>query len=134
MNSTMTKAPTDKNCTADANCCQEEVRTYRPKADVFQNDDGWFITMDLPGADESTTDISLEKDVLTIKASSEDHTPEGFKPLYTEFSSRRFERAFRLPDDVDRSSIDATVKNGVLHVKLSKSPETRPQKVVVKGG
>ena len=128
MNATLT------TCTTNPNCREHEVRTVRPKADVFQTDDAWLITLDLPGADETTTEISIEKDVLTIKASALEMTPEGFEKVHTEFAPRQFERAFRLPDEVDRSAIDATVKNGVLHLTLPKSPETKPHQVVVKGG
>ncbi len=134
MNATLTNCSTDTKCTTDTNCCEADVRTVRPKADVFQTEDAWLITLDLPGADETTTEISVEKDVLTVKASAIDMTPEGFERVHTEFVPRKFERAFRLPDDVDRTSIDATVKNGVLHLTLPKSPETRPHQVAVKGG
>lgn len=128
MNATLT------NCTTNRNCGENEVRTVRPKADVFLTDDAWLMTLDLPGADETTTDISVEKDILTIRATPVDKTPLGFERIHSEFAPRTFERSFRLPDEVDRAAIEATVKNGILHLTLPKSPETRPHQVVVKGG
>lgn len=136
MTTTLTNPTTDKKCcTAEESSCHHvEYRTVRPKADIFQTTDSWAITLEIPGADESSTDISVEKDVLTVTATAEDLTPDGFDRAHTEFAPRKFERSFRLPDEVDRSAIEATVKNGVLHVTLPMSPETKPQQVIVKGG
>ncbi|MCA9075706.1 MAG: Hsp20/alpha crystallin family protein [Planctomycetaceae bacterium] len=136
MNTTLANCQTDTNCCTEeaSRCGQHENRAVRPKADIFQTVDGWVITLDVPGADESTTDISVEKDVLSMTATAEDLTPEGFDRAHAEFAPRKFERSFRLPDEVDRAAIEATVKNGVLQVTLPKSPETKPHQVVVKGG
>ena len=57
MNATLSNCATDTQCTTDPHCYESDIRTeqlktVRPKADVFQTDDAWLITLDLPGADE----------------------------------------------------------------------------------
>jgi len=125
---------TQTPCTPSSNCCDTEARTVRPRADVYETEEGWLLVLDLPGADETTTNIAFEKNVLTITANTDHVAPEGFEQSHTEFHARHFERSFRLPDEVDRSAIDAMVKHGVLRLSLPKSTDARPQQVIVKGG
>lgn len=132
MNTTLTK--TDSSQTTSRNVSQAPRRTTRPKADIYETAESWLLVMDLPGVDESAADISLEKHVLTIKADVDDTVPEGFDRVHTEFLPRRFERSFRVPEDIDASAIEATVKNGVLRLTLPKSKAAQPLRVTVKAG
>lgn len=117
-------------------CCETptRTRTYRPQADIYESGDGWVVTVDLPGVDESGVDLALEQGVLTIRAESKLIDPEGLDSRYTEFAARDFHRSFRIPDDVDGSRIEAEVKHGVLTLRLPKAPEAQPQKITVKAG
>ncbi|MBX3436630.1 MAG: Hsp20/alpha crystallin family protein [Planctomycetaceae bacterium] len=130
MNATLSQS----QCRPQCSTSHQKTQTARPNADIYETQDAWLLIVDLPGADEQSTDVSMEKHVLTIKASVNDVVPEGFERAHTEFRSRTYERAFRLPDQVDTSAIDATVKNGVLNLKLPKSKEAMAQQVTVKGG
>ena len=44
----------------------------------------------------------------------------------------KFERSFRLNDDVDREKIEANFKNGVLSLSLSKTEKAQPKQIEVK--
>lgn len=93
-----------------------------------------MLVLDIPGADERATDVVVERQVLTIKADVDEVIPEGFERVHTEFLPRRFERSFRLPDQIDGTAIEATVRNGVLRLTLPKSKAARPHQVQIKGG
>ncbi len=109
-------------------------QTIRPKADIYETEDAWLLALDLPGADEHGTDISVEKQVLAITADVEGTVPEGFERVHTEFLPRRYERSFRLPEEVDTTQIEAIVKNGVLRLSLPKSTAARPHHISVTAG
>src|SRR5437868_6024187 len=75
-------------------------RTYMPRADIFETQDAVVLLADVPGVDEKSLDITLEKSVLTIRGSVEQPAPEGFTATYTEYGHGDYERSFKLSDDV----------------------------------
>ena len=42
------------------------VKTFVPRVDIYENKDSLFLIADMPGVDDKTVDIELEKNVLTI--------------------------------------------------------------------
>ena len=105
----------------------------RPRVDLFESDDAWLLRAAMPGVDEHNVDVSLEKDVMTIKGKSTLEEPDGFQRQYGEFGIYEYERSFRLPDDIDRDGIDASITHGMLMVRIPKAKEALPQKITVKG-
>lgn len=125
---------------------KEEVRTpegverarnrtvYRPAVDIIETPDGVTVLAEMPGVDESETDVTLEKNVLTIRGTVQPVEPEGFSPVYAEYGVGDYERSFRLSEEIDRDGIEATVRDGVLRLHLPKVKEAMPQKIAVAAG
>ena len=111
-----------------------EWRSVRPRIDGFASDEAYVVVADMPGVDESGVEITLEKDVLTIRGEADWPAPESFDHSYVEFPRRRFERTLRLADEVDRGGIEATIRNGVLRLTLPKTPEAKPTRIAVTAG
>jgi len=110
------------------------VRCYVPKVDIFPLDDGIVILAEMPGVDENNVDITLEKDVLTIKGFVTFEEPEGYELTYGEYAVGDFQRSFTLPDEIDRNNIKASVSDGVLRLSLAKAPEAQTRKITVTAG
>lgn len=108
--------------------------TYVPRCDIYETDDGLTIVADMPGVDEKSVDVSLEKGVLALSASATDEGREGYERTYYESRSGDYERSFRLSDDFDAEKIEASLKNGVLKLHLPKAAEAKPKKIAVKTG
>ena len=106
-------------------------RTFVPRADIFETDKEIFVLADIPGANEKTVDITLEKNVLSITAFVEPTIPSGFEVAYAEYEEGDYQRSFRLSDEIDRDKIEAIVKDGVLRLNLPKSQEARVKKIAV---
>ena len=112
-----------------------ETRVYLPKVDIMTNGDAFVILADMPGVAESDIDITLDKDVLTIRGFIGDmDAPEGYEPLVQEYGVGDFERSFTLSDEVDRNAIEASLTDGVLRVTLPKAPEAQTKRIAVKAG
>lgn len=109
-------------------------RIYSPRADIHETAEAIAVVADLPGVDENSVEITLEKDVLTIKGKKEAAPPEGFKLSYGEGAAGGYERSFVLSERVDRDNIEANVENGVLRLTLPKASEAVPRKIEVKTG
>lgn len=109
-------------------------RVFLPAVDILESEDAIFVVADVPGVDESTVDVTIEKNVLTLKGKVNFAVPEGFSLVYSEFGVGDFERVFTISNEVDREGVEATVKNGVLRLKLPKSKQALTKKVTVKAG
>jgi HSP20 family molecular chaperone IbpA len=107
---------------------------FVPRADIYETDDAIVVVADMPGVDESSLDITLENNVLTINGCVEPMQPEGYSLTYAEYREGDYVRSFRLSDEIDGEGIEATLKDGVLHLNLPKVKEARTRKIEVKAG
>ncbi len=104
--------------------------TFAPAVDILETGEEVILRADLPGVSEKDLDISLEKGVLTLRASgSESAVPEGMRRLQQEYVAGDYERAFSLSDEIDQENIRASVKNGVLTLRLPKAGPAKARKI-----
>lgn len=110
-----------------------DVRCFVPRSDIYEVDDQIVIVADVPGASEDSIEVTLEKNILTINAMVDPTIPDG-SLTFVEYESGDFQRSFRLSNEIDRSKISATVKDGVLRLYLPKAGEAKTRKISVKAG
>jgi HSP20 family protein len=110
------------------------MRVYVPKVDIYSEDDGVVILVEMPGVDENELDISLEKQVLTISGYVSPDEPEGYDLAYSEYNVGDYQRSFTLPDEIDTDNIEASISKGILRLFLQKAPEAQARKITVKAG
>ena len=106
-------------------------RVFKPDVDIVERKDDTVLTADLPGVDEHSLDITLEKNVITIKGSVEQKPQAGYRLAYGEYEIGDYERVFTLSDEVDKDRIQASVKNGVLTLVLPKAAAAQTRKIAV---
>jgi len=111
-----------------------ECQCFIPRADIFETEEDIFVIVDVPGVDESSIDITLEKNVLTISAFVEPHEIEGYAPTLTEYEVGDYQRSFRLSNMIDNDKIQASVKDGVLRLQLAKAGEAKTRTISVTAG
>jgi HSP20 family protein len=107
---------------------------FVPRADIYETDDHIILVADIPGADENSTDITIEKNILTINANVDWSMPEDFGLNYGEYGIGDYQRSFTLSDEIDRENIEATVSNGILRLQLPKAGPAKTKKISVKAG
>jgi HSP20 family molecular chaperone IbpA len=105
---------------------------YTPDVDIIERKDDIIVMADMPGVDENSVDITLEKNVLTIYGKVDAEIPEQHRLWLSEYGIGDYQRTFTLSDEVDRNRIQATVKNGVLRLILPKAEEVKTRKIAVK--
>lgn len=107
-------------------------RTFAPRTDIYETKDAIVLVADLPGVDEASLEITLEKGVLTFTGKVDPGAgTEGLTPTHREYEVGDFHRAFSLPEEIDREKIEATMRDGVLRLRLPKA-KARPHKIAVK--
>lgn len=113
---------------------ETEAKAYVPPTDIYERADSLVAVVDMPGVDEKTVDIQVEKNILTISGRVEDEPLADHRPLYQEYETGRFLRQFTLSDEVDCARIEATVQDGVLRIVLPKAEAARPRRIEVRAG
>ncbi|MBP8979707.1 MAG: Hsp20/alpha crystallin family protein [Syntrophobacterales bacterium] len=109
-------------------------KVYVPKVDIYETKDAMVLIADMPGVDEQSVDITLEKNILTITGNVESETYADKTLAYAEYDTGDYQRAFTISDEVDQDRIAATVKNGVLRLKLPKAEKAKAKKIAIKAG
>jgi len=110
---------------------------WSPKLDVFENEDAYFVKVDIPGIDQQDIQLSVSNNVLTLKGRREQKSGEeegkkkGKRYQREERFYGTFHRTVPFPMPVDADNIDAKLKDGVLYVTLPKREETKPKKIRV---
>ena len=107
---------------------------YGQPAQLADNGSELELRVELPGASKENVELSVTGDSVFVRASREVEVPEGYTPHRRERSSYRFEHAWKLPVPVDSQKADAQLRDGVLTVKLPKSPNAQPKQITVKAG
>jgi HSP20 family protein len=109
-------------------------RTVSPAVDVTEDKDGFTVYCDLPGISNEELDINVAKDILTIKGEKkESHKKDKEAKTYRkETWEGKFQRTLALPASVDTDKTDATLKNGILTIRLPKREEVKPKQITVK--
>lgn len=98
-------------------------RAYAPAVDIVDAEGEIQLIADVPGVPEGAVDLNLEKNVLTMVAVPADGVIAGKKLIYSEYGIGEYRRSFALSEDIDKENISASLKNGVLRIRL---PKTKP--------
>lgn len=102
--------------------------------DVDETDREVIVRAEAPGFEAKDFDVELSGNVLHIRAEQkkEEKKDEKEKGGFTERRFARFERLVTLPEHLDRNKIEASYRNGVLEVRLPKTPEAQGKRIEVK--
>ncbi|MDR1745099.1 MAG: Hsp20/alpha crystallin family protein [Planctomycetota bacterium] len=95
-------------------------RAYVPAVDLIDSDSEVVLVADIPGVPEGGVDLRVEKNILTLAAVPADGVVAGKKLEYSEYGVGEYRRSFALSEEVDRERISATLKDGVLRIRLPK--------------
>ena len=109
-------------------------KVFIPPVDIIENEKDIILTVDMPGAEEKSINVTLENDILIITGDVEPVKFNGYQPVYREYDSGDYQRSFTLTDSIDQDKIEANYKNGELTVKLPKTEPAKPKKIAVNAG
>ena len=107
------------------------VAALIPPVDIVEDETGITITADLPGASRDRLEIKMEGEHLLIEAEAAVTVPEGLQLLHAEILEPRYRRAFRLSRELDGSKIEASLKDGVLTLRIPRIEQAQPRRIEV---
>lgn len=102
------------------------------KLNVWQDDENYHLSAEVPGLTMDQIDVQAQHDVLTIRTSPPAENDAPGQYLHRERVLRASERTLSLPTDVQVDAITATLADGVLTITLPKAASARPRQIEVR--
>ncbi len=100
--------------------------------DVQDSDDDFLVTALVPGLQADDVEIEILNNTVTIRGEFKAWAEADSKYLLSELPEGRFARVVTLPTAVDAAKVEATIKDGVLTLRIPKAEAHRPKPIKVK--
>jgi HSP20 family protein len=109
-------------------------RVFLPAVDIFETPEQLVLVADMPGVSGDKVTVDLRENHLIISGEVGPAMGAGETMVEHEYFSGDFQREFHLGSLIDQNKIEATMKDGVLHLVLPKVEKAKPRKIQVKVG
>ncbi|SAI66751.1 Spore protein SP21 [Bordetella ansorpii] len=116
------------------NRTEARVATLVPPVDIIEDPKGITLIADLPGVSKEQLQIRVQAERLVIEADARIDAPAGVQAFHTEVEQPRYRRAFHLSAELDTAAIEATLKDGVLTLRIPRAQAALPRRVEVQLG
>ena len=110
---------------------------HLPAVDIRETENAYVLDMDLPGFDEKNIEVHVDGSSLTIASKHEeardvkkDEENQGTYVL-RERRINSFSRSFKLPENADSESVNASFKNGILNLEIKKRAEAQKRTIQI---
>src|ERR1700747_3485578 len=101
--------------------------------DAWREGDAFFVEFDLPGIDQDSLDLDIERNVVTVRAQRPALDPNR-EMLATERPRGVFSRQLVLGENLDTDRIQASYNEGVLRLTIPVGERAKPRKIAVGRG
>jgi len=108
-----------------------ENRLHPVPVDAYRRGDEFKVDLDLPGADPGSIDLTVQADLLTVRATRSSHEAAGDEVQVAERGHGVFGRQLFLGESLDREHITATYEDGVLTLTIPVAEQAKPQKIEI---
>ena len=113
---------------------QPGSRSTAMPMDAYREGDEFVVHFDLPGVDPNTIDLTVEKNMLTVRAERHWEPKESQDVLISERAQGSFSRQLFLGDSLDADRVQASYNQGVLTLTIPVAEQAKPRKVEVLAG
>ena len=111
--------------------------TARPSVmpmDAWRDGDVFHVEFDLPGVDPDSIELTVERNVLQVRAQRQRELKDGVESVISERPMGVFSRQLFLGDTLDTEKLEATYDNGVLTLRIPVSDQAKPRKISIESG
>jgi HSP20 family protein len=99
--------------------------------EAYRRGDQFFIHLDLPGVTPDDVDLTLERNVVSIRAERRSPRQEGDEVLIDERPQGTFTRQLFLGDNLDAERLNASYDTGVLTITIPVAEQAKPRRVQI---
>jgi HSP20 family protein len=107
----------------------------RPLVDVIEDESGITLSADLPGVTKDSLQVRVDGDTLMVEGEASLDVPTGTERVYAEVPPLCvYRRSFTLSRELDGTSVNASLKDGVLTLRIPKTEAAKPRRIDVNVG
>jgi len=99
--------------------------------DAERDGDWFYVYFDLPGVDPDSIDLTVERNVLSVRAERNRQQRDGAETVISERPMGVFSRQLFLGDTLDTENLEASYDNGVLTLRIPVSDKAKPRKISI---
>lgn len=109
-----------------------KMANWHPATDILETKDEYVFKVELPGIAKEDVFVELNDNMLTIKGERKEEKDIDKEAYHRcERCSGSFSRSFNVPKNVDNQKISATMKNGILELKVPKAEQAKPKEIPI---
>lgn len=109
-----------------------EQPALAPAVDVIEDEHGITLRADLPGVAKENLNVRVDGETLTVEGAIKLGESDALSGVYAEVRYAQYRRSFVLSRDLDTSTIDASIRDGVLQVRVPKREQAKPRRIEVR--
>ena len=102
-----------------------------PAVDIFEDAHQITVQAEMPGVSREKLNVQADRNGLLIEGDMEIDMPAGMTALYADLQTTRYRRSFVLSGELETERIEASLKDGLLTVRIPKRVEFRTRKIKV---
>ncbi len=116
---------------AAAQRAQSAEAPIRPPVDIWEDQDGITLCADMPGVSKDRLSLRIDGHNLIVEGQLQLELSKSAEALYADVRSSLYRRTFSLSGELETGKIEASLKDGVLTVRIPKRAELRPRTIQV---
>ena len=109
----------------------ENLVTFSIPMNLESNDDGYIITAYVPGLASDEVNIQFNAGVLTIDGEYTELEKDGYEIHMSELPVGKFSRSIEFNNPVNAEKIEASLKDGILTLRVPKAEEAKPKTIKI---
>ncbi|MDO8240754.1 MAG: Hsp20/alpha crystallin family protein [Candidatus Moranbacteria bacterium] len=132
--SEMIISPSSRNNAQEESLVSSDESEGQLTIDVYQTENDIVIKSTIAGVKPEDLDVSINNDMVSIRGERKNEEVVGEENYYyQECYWGNFSRSVILPVDVLSEKSEASMKNGILTIRLPKADNTKTKKIQVRG-
>jgi HSP20 family protein len=110
---------------------RERAAVLIPAVDIFEDAHQITVQAEMPGVSRDKLNVQADRNGLLLEGDMEIDMPRGMAALYADLQTTTYRRSFVLSGELETERIEASLKDGLLTVRIPKRVEFRTRKIKV---
>jgi HSP20 family protein len=129
--STAVEEKPDESSTAIERKTRESEVPLIPAVDIFEDAHQITVQAEMPGVSKEGLTVQADRNSLLIEGAITLDLPAGISALYADLKTTKYRRSFALSGELETEHIAASLKDGLLTVRIPKRAEFRTRRIKV---
>ena len=117
----------------DADSDDISTSAWSPATDIYETEKEYVFKLEVPGLSRDNIQIEFKQDTLIVKGERNEETEVKKEDYHRiERCCGSFTRSFHIPQNIDDKKIEATMKEGILELRIPKKEEAQTKAIPIK--